>query len=215
MREALVYAVGVAISPVAVAAVLWLLTCPRAVANAISFLVGWTFVVAAATVVLVLLVDQAGLTDSDPLWISLAELVIGAAFLLAGLAVWRQRHDRQPGSVPWVSAVDAFTMARSAGLGVVLSAANPKVVALSLGAAFALMQADTEAGVAAKTIVLYSVIGAAGVSIPVALYLSAPHRVSSLLARLRSWLSRHETTILTTLGVLIGATFLVDGLDNL
>lgn len=215
MREALVYAVGVAISPVAIVATVLLLTCRRAVANAISFLIGWTTGVAAAIFLFVVLVNSIGLTDSNPRWISVTELVVGGGFLLAVLAVWRQRHQRQPGSPPWVESVDGITTARSAGLGVVLSGANPKVVALSLGAALSLAQAEADAAVTAETVALYCAIGAAGVLAPLCLYLAMPSRAPSLLGALRSWLGRHETAILMIFGLLLSATFLADGLDGI
>jgi hypothetical protein len=88
---------GIVILAVAVAvavATMLLLTCHRAVANALSFLAGWMVGVAAVIFLLVLLVNGLGLNDSDPLWIALVELAIGAGFLLAVGAVWRHRHER-------------------------------------------------------------------------------------------------------------------------
>jgi hypothetical protein len=215
MQEALVYAIGIAISPIAIAATLLLLTCRRAVANVISFLVGWTVGVAVVIVLFIVLVNSVSLSDSDPVWIALTELAIGAGFLLAVAAVWRNRHERQSGSHSWVAAVDSFTTARSAGLGVVLSGANPKVVALSLGAALSLAQAEASAAVTAETLVLYCAIGAAGVLVPLSVYLTMPGHASSLLAAFRVRLVRHETAILMALGLVISAAFLSDGLDGL
>ena len=215
MRGALLYATGIAISPIAILATLLLLTCRRAVANALSFLAGWTAGVAALILLFVLLVHGMGVSDSDPLWIALAELAIGAGFLLAVGAVWRHRQERRRESPPWVAAIDSFTTARSVGLGVVLSGANPKVVALSLGAALSLAQANASAAVTAETVGLYCAIGAAGVLVPLSLYLAMPTRASSLLAGLRALLARHETAILMVVGLVIAATFLVDGLNGL
>ena len=215
VREALVYAVGVALSPVAIAATLLLLTCRRAVANAFSFLIGWTLGVALAIFVLVVLVNSTGLTGSDPLRMAVAELVIGLGFLVAALAVWRQRHRSSIDTPPWVAAVDSFTTVRSAGLGVVLSGANPKVVALSLGAALSLAQAEANAAVTSEAIVLYCAIGTLGVLTPLSVYLALPGHAPSWLGRLRVFLSRYETAILVVVGLLIGATFVTDGLDSL
>lgn len=215
MSEALVYAVGVALSPVAIAASLLMLTCRRAVANTIAFVIGWTAGVAAAILVLVVLVSNAGLTDSDPRWIAVTELVIGVGFLVAALAVWRRRHRRAVDARPWVAAVDGFSRTKSAGLGVVLSGANPKVVALSLGAALSLAQAEANAAVTAQTLALYCAIGAAGVLTPLSIYLALPTRAPSWLGRFRLLLGRYEAGILTLLGFLIGATFITDALDSL
>ena len=216
MREALVYAVGIAVSPVAIAAVLLLLSCRHAVRNAVSFLLGWTVGVAAATVVLVALVNQTGITDSNPEWIAISELTIGAGFLLAALAVlWRRRHSRDELSPPWVDAVDRFTTARSTGLGLVLSGANPKVVALSLGAALSLSQAHAGTALTATTVLLFAAIGTAGASVPLALYLAAPVRAELVLARMRAWLGRRETIVLVMTGVLVSVLFTADGLRGI
>jgi hypothetical protein len=186
MSGALAYATGIAISPVAIAATLLLLTCRRAVTNAISFLVGSTVGVAALVVAFVLLVNSAGLSDSNPLWIAVAELALGAGFLLAVAVIWWRRHERSSDAPPWVDAIGGFTSTRSAGLGVVPSGAYPKVIALSLSAALSQ-----------------------------ALYLTMPSRASSLLVAFRGRLARHETAILMVVGLIIGATFLTDALDGL
>ncbi len=112
MREALVYAIGIALSPVAIAAVLLLLTCRRAVANAVGFLAGWTIGVATLFFGFVVIVGKAGLTDSDPLWIAVAELALGTVFLVATMLLWKRRHRRSELDASWVAAVDSFTTAR-------------------------------------------------------------------------------------------------------
>lgn len=94
MHDALVYAVGVAISPVAIVASILLLTCPRALANGSCFVLGWTLGVASATALLVLLVNVAGLTDEHTSWIGTTELVLGGVFLVAAAAVWRRSSAR-------------------------------------------------------------------------------------------------------------------------
>lgn len=215
MREAVPYAVGVALSPIPIAAVLLLLTCRHAVANGLSFLGGWVVGVTVPTALLVFLVEQAGVTDSDPVWLAVAELAIGAIFLLAAVVVWSRRHRHAQRELPWVESVDHITSGRSAGLGVVLSGANPKVVALSLGAALALAESGAGAGRAVEGVALFTAIGAFGVSVPLALYLATPSRADSALRRLRAWLGRHESAVLAVVGVLLGVLFVRDGLTGL
>jgi threonine/homoserine/homoserine lactone efflux protein len=211
VQDALPYAVGVAISPIPIAAVLLLLTCKSALAKGFSFLGGWVVGVAVPMLLFVVLVDRAGVTDSDPVWIVVAELAIGVAFLLAAAAVWTRRQRRRERD-PWADSIDSFTSVRSAGLGIALSGANPKVVALSLGAALAV--ADSGAATAGA-VAGYTAVGAVGVLVPLALYLAAPVRAQSALRRMRAWLARHEVTVLALLGLLLGALFLRDGVAGL
>ena len=209
------YALGVAVSPVPIAATLLLLTSTRAVANGVSFLGGWVVGVAIPTMVFVLVVSGAGVTDSDPAWISVAELVLGIGFLAGAAVLWSRRYRRSPHDPAWLTRVDDFTTAGSAGLGVVLAGANPKVLALALGAALALAQADADAGTSTQAVALFTLVGALGVFAPLAVYLAAPARARTVLTRLRAWLARHETRVLAVLGVLIGVLFLSDAATGL
>ena len=174
MREALVYALGVTVSPAPIASIIVILTSPRALANGASFLAGWALGVASVITLLVVLVDEAGIGDSDPSWIAVPELVLGAAFLGVALLVWIRRRRRREHDVPWLDAVDDLSRARSAGLGFLLAAANPKVIALALGSALSLAEEDANAGSQLQTIVLFSAIGVVGVALPLALYLLFP-----------------------------------------
>lgn len=215
MREALPYAVGVALSPVPIAAILLLLTTRRATTLGLAFLVGWLVGVAAVAAALVLVVGGASVDDSDSVWIALGELLVGAAFLLAALALWSRRDRRSAFDRPWVSTVDSFTTLRSAGLGLVLSGGNPKVVGLSLGVALALAEAGASTSTAAAGVAVFTVVGAVGVVAPIAAYAAVPARAESLLRQGRDWLERHERIVLVVLGVLIGTLFLADGVVSL
>lgn len=104
---------------------------------------------------------------------------------------------------------------RSAALGLILAAANPKNLALALGAAIALAEANVSSAVTARTAVLFVAIGTAGVTLPLAITLAAPEHAHLVLARFRAWLLRYDAVILTALGVVIGAKFLFDGITDL
>lgn len=210
MQESLVYAAAIAVSPIPIGVVLLLLTCPRRGVNGISFLAGWTVGVGALAVFFAVLVEATGISDADPLWLALPEMLLGVAFLLAAAALWARRGQRR-GRPQWIDAVDNLTAPRSGGLGVVLSGANPKIAALSLGAALSLAETDASATTTAVSAVLFTAIGAAGVAAPLAVHLAVPGRTERGLLRCRAWLVRHETTVLVVLGLVIGALFLREG----
>ena len=92
---------------------------------------------------------------------------------------------------------------------------NPKVYALSLGAALSLAQADEGATATASTIALFTAIGALGVVLPIAAYALFPDHGEARLLRLRDRLTRHEHVVLVVLAVAIGGLFARDGLDSL
>jgi hypothetical protein len=213
--EVVVYAIGVAISPVPVAAAIVVLTGRDAIANGASLLAGWTVGVVSAASLFVVLVDRVGVGDADPLWIAISEVVLGVAFVGAALTLWIRRRSRRERSVPWLDVADTLSRSRSTALGVLLSAANPKVVALALGAALALAKTGANTATTTLAVALFTAIGVLGIALPVALRALFPRRAALLLARLRAWLGKHETAILVPLGLLIGAVFLRDGVASM
>lgn len=211
MRHALPYAVGIAVSPLPIAFVLLLLSGPRGRARAAGFAAGWAVGLAATVSVLVVLVNRLDVQDSHPAWIGAANVAVGVGFLAAAAQAWRG-----PQLMAGVlGAIDHLTPARSAISGVVMSSVNPKVYALTLGAALALATTGATTGTAAATTTLYVAIGATGVILPVGVDLAAPVHSAHWLESFRAWLETHERTILIVLGVLIGVVFLRQGIATL
>jgi threonine/homoserine/homoserine lactone efflux protein len=216
MSDALILAVGVAVSPVPIAAVTLILSGSRSRAVGTSFAFGWFFGVSASILVFIAVVGAADASDESPLWIAVLELALGIAFLALAIHIWRgRRREANDGPPAWLGALDRLTPPRSAALGLVLSAANPKNLALALGAAIALAEADVGSALTARTAALFILIGTAGVAVPVAISIVAPKRTDSVLGRFRTWLVRYDSVILTILGVTVGAKFVFDGLTDL
>ena len=213
MPDALVYALGIAFSPVPIASVLLILSARRAMPNSVSFALGWIAGLAAVAVTLAVLVQRSGVSDDSPRWLAVAEIAVGVVFLVATAVVWLRRS--QPIAERVIVLVDDFTRVRSAGLGVVLSGANPKVLALSLGAALTLAKTDPNASSTASTVALFVAIGAAGVLVPLGLAVAFPSRMTPLLASFRAWLNRHEAVALLVLGAAVAAIFRTSGLGDL
>ena len=198
-----------------IAAVTLILSGAQSRAVGACFALGWFFGVSASIVVFIAVVSAAETSDESPLWIAVPELVLGIAFLALAIHVWRGRSREASESPPWLGVLDRLTPLRSAALGVVLSAANPKNLALALGAAIALAEADLSSGLTTRTAALYILIGTAGVAVPVAISLVAPAWSGSVLGRFRAWLVRDDAMVLTVLGLVIGAKFVFDGLTDL
>lgn len=213
--DALVYAAGVAVSPIAIASILLLLTSRGASANGTSFAVGWAAGVALLAGVFAVLVRVVGIVDKHPVWIALLELVLGGVFVVAAAALLGRQARRKAQSLMFVTAVDTLTPARAAGVGSVLSAANPKAMALALGAAVTLAREGAGGVTTVETVSLFATIGSAGVLIPLGAHFAFRSRSRSVLAGARAWLVRYEIPVFVLLGLAIGAVSITDGLRSL
>lgn len=211
MGDALALALGVAISPIPIAAMLLILGSPRAAVNGPLFAVGWTVGVAGSATLFLVLVTAVGIADDQPKWLAVAQTALGAAFLVLAarlLVAPRRSLDDMP---RWLSAVDAYRPAQAAALGVALSAANPKNLALALGGALALARADVTGAAAVPALAAYATIAAAGVLLPLAAYEAFPAKSRRTLERVRRFVIRHDRTVLVVLALAIGVKLLLDG----
>jgi hypothetical protein len=215
MSEALPFAFGVAVSPVAIGSSLLLLTCRRALANGTLFAFGWTAAVTALAAAFFTLARETGLSDAHPVWIAVLDLALAVAFLTATTVVLVRRRQGAARSPGIFAAMDTIAPRQAAVLGVFLAGANPKVLALVLGAALALTSTISGFGSTAEAVALFGAIGAAGAVVPLVAYVVAPSPASRVFERARRQLERHETALLGCLGGGVGVLFLADGIRSL
>lgn len=212
-------AIGVAISPVPIIAVVLLLATPRGKGNALAFLVGWLVGLAAVGTIVLLLADPAGASqDGGPaVWVGWFTLILGALAVLAGIGQYRKRP--QPGEEPplpkWMSAVDKFTPGRSGAIGLALAAVNPKNLTLTLAAAAAIAGAGLETGESYLTLAVFVIIGTLGLAIPIGIYFLGGNEAAQTLEELRRWLAAHNTAIMAVLFVVIGMKLVGSGLQTI
>ena len=143
-------------------------------------------------------------------------LLLGVALIaLAGLQ-WRRRPRGGSTALPgWMASIDRFGPVKSAGLGLVLSAANPKNLLITVGAATAIAQTGISTGGQAVALGLFVLLGTLGPGVPLAIYLGLGARSQRILERLRGWMAAHNTAIMCVLLVVIGLKLLGDGISAL
>ncbi len=211
-------AVGVAISPVPIIAVILMLGTARARSNGLAFALGWIVGLIVVSVVVVLAAGDADDADSgSSTAVNWIKLLIGVLFLVMAFGQWRKRP--RPGveaELPkWMAAIDRFSAGKSVGLGVVLSAANPKNLALTFAAAAAIAQAGLDGGGTAVSIAVFVIIGSLTVAGPVLFFVFAPSTAAGPLDSIKQFMSAHNAVIMVVLLVVLGAKQVGNGLAGL
>jgi threonine/homoserine/homoserine lactone efflux protein len=216
--EILPLAVGIAISPVPIIAVILMLLSPRAKATSVGFLLGWLVGIIVAIVLFTLLssvLSQRDDSDSSPVT-AVIKIILGALLLLLAAKQWRGRpaEGEQAAMPKWMSAVDSMTAGRALGLGFLLSAVNPKNLLLAISAGVIIGGSNLGLGDAAIVIVVFVVIAGCSVLIPVIAYLIAAARMAGPLDSLRGWLVDNNATIMAVLLLVIGVSVIGKGIAN-
>jgi threonine/homoserine/homoserine lactone efflux protein len=211
-------AVGVALSPIPIVAVILMLGTPRARTNGPAFAIGWILGLTVVSVVVLIVAGgsddpNSGAADTS----NGLTLGLGLLFLAMAGRQWRKRpkSGEAPEMPKWMTAVDHFTPVRAFVLGIGLSAVNPKNLALTLAAAASIAQAGLSAGDDAIVVALFVAIGSLTVAGSVLLFLVARRRSEHLLASVKDFMVQHNAVIMMVILLVLGAKLVGDGISGL
>lgn len=214
--ESLGYAVGVAVSPLPVAAVILMLFSSRARSNSVAFAAGWVAGIGGVVIVMQFVpgLDTDGGAPSPTVgWLKLA---LGLLLLAAGVRGWRTRPSADEAEMPgWMARIDGLQPGAALGLGVLLSALNPKNALLAIAAGATIAAVDLPTAGAAATVAVFTAIAAATVLLPTIAYLVAGSRLDQPLADTKDWLTANNAAVMAVLFLVFGASLLGDGLEIL
>ena len=209
-------AIGIAISPIPIIAVILMLLSRRATATSTGFLLGWVVGIVLVTVVVLVLVGQAGNTaGGEPSTLSsVLKLVLGAALILLAVRQWQGRPKAgETGAMPkWMDAIESFSFVRALLLGFGLSAINPKNLLLCLAAGTTIGAAHLPTGQVVVATVVFTLLACSSVAVPVVGYLAARDRMAAPLDRLRAWLTQNNAAVMAVLLLVIGTVLLGKGI---
>lgn len=210
-------AVGIALSPLPAASVVFLLGHRRGPGSAVGLAAGWTATIAVGLAVAVLLGERLPPETSGGTTVE-AVIALCAAVLLFALAVWqwvrRRLPDGSPASSRWADRVDAIGSAHAVGLGALLTV-NPKVVVLVLSAGLVFGEADPAAGWTVLAGVCFVLVAALPTVLPIGIALALGRRAQPVLDTLREWIARWGSLSLVVVLVVLGTVQLVTGLAGL
>ena len=217
--ELLPFAIGVAISPVPIIAVILMLLSKRAGSTSIGFLVGWILGIVIATAIFWAISGAADLGDSGTpstvaAWI---KLVLGILLLLLGVMQWRKRpRAGEAAALPkWMASIEDFTAVKAAGLAFVLSAVNPKNLLMFVAAGAAIGESGVSTGDGIVALIVFTVLAGISVLVPVLGYLFAKEKVKPWLDELRRWLQQNNAAVMSVLFLVLGVSQLGKGIGGL
>jgi hypothetical protein len=225
--------VGVALSPLAIVAVLALLGTRRARVNGLTFLAGWTVAVIGLLVGALLLADalEARGTRTPPGWLAPLRLLLGALLLVAAVVIYRRGRAKvmaaarasttqatlatAPQLPKWLASVESFKPGRCFVIGVVAFLLNPVDTSCTIGAALDLATAPV--GSTAKWFAgaFFVLVSISSVAVPVAWYLAVPDRAERSLQSAQLWIARHTTLLNALVALIVAAMLLSKGIQGL
>jgi len=211
-------AIGIAISPIPIIAVILMLLSPRAKRTSVGFMIGWLLGIVVDIVVFTLLSSVIPQRDEGGSPVAgVIKIIFGLLLLFLAFRQWRARPaNGEEASMPkWMSAIDSMTAGKALGLGFLLAAVNPKNLLLAASAGLIVGGAGLGFGQGLTlVIIIFVLLAACTVLVPVIGFLIASRRLASPLDQLRGWLLRNNATIMSVLLLVIGVAVIGKGLGN-
>jgi hypothetical protein len=217
--QAIPFAVGVALSPVPIIAVVLMLATPKGALSGPAFLAGWVLGLAVLGTIVLLAASGAGATQSGAPadWVSVLKLVLGVLLLAFAVKQWNDRpQEGVESELPaWMKTIDTFSPIRSASIAALLSSVNPKNLILVVGAAASIALTGATSGQQAAALAVFIVIASLGVGTPVVIYFVMGDRAATILSGVRDWMAGENATIMAVLFLVFGAKLIGDAISTL
>lgn len=211
-------AVGVALSPIPIVAVILMLGTPKARSNGPAFALGWVVGLVAVSVLVLIVAggsDNPNSSSSDA--VNVVKLALGVAFLFMALKQWqgRPKAGETPPRPKWMATIDQFTPGRSFLFGALLSGVNPKNLALTVAAAASIAQAGLGTGDSAIAVAVFVIIGSVTVAGPVIFFIFGGDRATKPLASIKDHMGAHNAAIMMVVLLVLGAKLIGNGWSGL
>jgi threonine/homoserine/homoserine lactone efflux protein len=217
--QSLPIAVGIALSPLPIVAVVLMLVTDRGRVNGPAFILGWWIGLAVVGAIVLIIGAGAGASsvNGPATWASLVKLILGVLLLIVAARQWQGRpHEgAEPVTPKWMGGLEAFTPAKAVGAGAVLSGLNPKNLLLAASGAATIATTGLSAGQTVLAYVVFVIIASVGVAAPVVLSFGLGDRAGPLLERLKGWMTANNAVIMAVLLLVIGAKLIGDALGEL
>jgi hypothetical protein len=212
-------ALGVAVSPLPIVAVLVLLLTKRARPGSIVMLIGWVLGVAAALAISIAFADTIRVpkVGTDLPWEGLFMVLLGIGLVMMGVLSRRGRfRSPDPEQAPsWVNSVDNMSPL-GGGVVVFLNATtSPKNLALAITAGRLISTSGTPLSETAPAVVIYVVIASLTLAVPVGLYFFGGGRSTAVLERWKQKVTANAAAVMEISLLVIGVGMTLKGLFNL
>ncbi len=210
-------AVAAGLSPIPLIAAVLIVMSARPRVSGSAFAAGW---IIGCSVVVLIGAFAAGLlssggSESTPAIFGWLRIVFGVVLLLLAARKMITARGADPELPAWMSGLMSAGPARSVGLGLLLSAANPKNALLGIAAGISIGAAGVSTDIALVSGIVYVAVASVAVLAIVLAASLAPHRMATVLTRLRDWLTLHNSAIMAVLLLVFGFVLIGKGIEGL
>ena len=217
LAELVPFAVGIALNPPAVVAVILMLSSAHPSRNALSFVAGWMTGLLVVGAVVLALGDAAAALGGPSAIGLVVKLALGVALVWLAFRQWRS-HKQASGEkeMPgWMRSLDGFTGVKSFATAALFAGLNPKSLALNIAGVLVIVEAGLPVATQVIALVLFVVMASVTVAAPVVYHFVAPERSARALERAKDWLIANNAAVTSAVLLVLGIALLLSGVQGL
>lgn len=213
--QMLPFAVAIALSPVAVIAMVLILGTKHAKANGFSFFTGWIGGVYVIGMLILRVLSSREIRRFERAFSSeilMFFFIVGLLCLIISFKQWMDRPKKEEAVVmpKWLSVVHTIRSPAAAVLGIILGSVSPKNFLLIVGGAKVISETEILRSAQAFSWISFTVVASLGVAVPFFVYLSGGERSVVILQQLKVWLARNNNSITAFLLLIIGIRLIAE-----
>jgi len=212
LGDVLGFAVGIAVSPVPIAAVILMLFASKARVTGPSFLIGWLFGITFVVIVVLFIPGLGGDSGEPSTTTGVIKGILGLLLLVAGVRQWlsQPRQDDEATMPKWMASVDTMGAGGAVGLALLLTVVNPKNLLLAAAAGAAIGSGGLNTGETVLAVVAFTVVASVTIAVPVIGYLIAGDRIQPALDNTKEWMIHNNTAVMSVLLLVFGVVLVGD-----
>jgi len=211
-------ALAVAISSVPIMATILLLLSPGRTRSALPFLIGWVLGIAVVVWLCAIgaqAVPSPRSSRQPETAVGIGEILVGAAIVVVAIVAWYRARKNPSTAMPkWLDSVGSLGPWAAFGVAFALNL-RPKGLLLAIAAGLAIRGDNLTLVEAAVAIVLYTVVGASTVAVPIIMTLASPKRMEPRLVAAEDWIARNQGVVTALILLLIGIVIIGTGIGRL
>ncbi len=217
LAELLPAAVGIALNPPAVVAVILMLSSAHPRRNAISFLCGWMTGLFLVGAVVLLVGDLSGALGGQSTTALVVKLLLGVVLLAVAFTQWRKGRSAagEPEMPGWMRSLAEFSAAKCFVTAALFSGLNPKTLALNVAGVALIVEAQLSVATEWAALAVFVVLSSVTVAAPVAYYLVAPEGSKRALDASKRWLVANNAAITAVVLLVLGVMLVAAGAQGL
>lgn len=213
LAELLPMAFVLALSPLPIMAVILALMAPAGLRGGMALALGRLISLLVAVALAGVAAEYLAELSGSGVWGAVLQLLLGAGLVIAAFVSWSRRPRDGSARLPaWLASMTQATPARAFGLGLLVTATNPKDLAIAIGAGLTIGATIDDIPGAFGAATVFALLATLTAIAPLVAFVMLGDRAGDVLSAARDWLTANLKLVVSVILLLIGVLLISDGL---